>query len=891
MYPDAASAQPVTRQDDPLLRSIFSQTAIPIAQAGLDGQWLRVNDRFCEMLGYTQAELRTKTWTEIKHPDDVMAAQAGSHLLLSGQLSAQITEKRYIRKDGSILWARINRFLVRDECSRPHSFVSIIEQISDRKQTEFALKETEQRLRLAQSATGIVLWELDLCTQQIKHSEDFNALYGLDPKRGALSPADLVACIHPEDRRDIRNLLKRASRSTRGWEVEYRVVWPDTTVHWLYSKTSPWLDDTGRPVRISGITFDITERKQAEIALRETELRYKELFENTSDCIFLIDVTPDHRFKIAGFNPAEEKATGISSVDAAGKFVEDLFSFEITQAVTSNYRRCLEANDTISYEEAIDLSSGRHYFHTILIPVRNRARQIHRLVGVARDITALKEAEAAVRESEARFRDLANSACVMICASGPDKLATFFNKTWLEFRGRSSEEELGFGWLDGVHPEDKDICLEKYSKCFDARRKCHLEYRLRRADGEYRWVVCDGVPHFDSYSRFKGYIASCIDITELRHAQENALAAQKLESIGVLATGIAHDFNNLLGGILACSELALGEPSNPNEYLNLIRNSAMRGAEVVQQLIIYGGGENPSREAVDLSRAIEDALERLKDSMGQQTRLMVDLDRAIPEILANPGQIRQAILNVLSNAAESIGDKEGVIKITTKCKPANRAEAGLPEREYIFMTVTDTGGGMTPEVKARVFDPFFTTKQVGRGLGMAVVQGIVRAHAGMVTLNSAPGMGTQVQIAFPRSENIRKKSEPNDKLAQQSKSLSQAPHTILIVEDEENLAIAISKALGKKGFQVLHAANGSSAIKLIRAHPQEIGVVLLDLTLPGTSSFEVFQEARRSRAEMKVIVTTAFPKDKAVAAFPGLRIDYFIQKPFRLADLLELLQA
>ena len=147
----------------------------------------------------------------------------------------------------------------------------------------------------------------------------------------------------------------------------------------------------------------------------------------------------------------------------------------------------------------------------------------------------------------------------MICVSGPDKLATFFNAGWLTVTGRTREQELGYGWTEGVHPDDLDECLAKYAASFDARENCHIDYRLRRADGEYRSVVCNGVPRFTSDGVFAGYIASCIDITDLKRTQEEALARQKLESVGVLAGGIAHDFNNLLGAILASAELALDE--------------------------------------------------------------------------------------------------------------------------------------------------------------------------------------------------------------------------------------------------------------------------------------------------------------------------------------------
>src|SRR5215831_7761189 len=200
------------------------------------------------------------------------------------------------------------------------------------------------------------------------------------------------------------------------------------------------------------------------------------------------------------------------------------------------------------------------------------------------DITERKRTEAALLESEERFRTMADNALVMICCSGPDKQATFFNRKWLEFTGRTMEQEIGHGWVENIHPEDRDRAWASYSSSFDAKSHCYIEYRLQRADGEYRLITCSGVPRFAPGGVFAGYIATCNDTTEIRQAQEQALAHQKWESVGLLANGIAHDFNNLLGGILASAELALAarhDSAMLEEELLRIKNATTRGAVTV----------------------------------------------------------------------------------------------------------------------------------------------------------------------------------------------------------------------------------------------------------------------------------------------------------------------
>jgi len=279
-----------------------------------------------------------------------------------------------------------------------------------------------------------------------------------------------------------------------------------------------------------------------------------------------------------------------------------------------------------------------------------------------------KRVEAALRQSEARFRSLANTAPVMIVASRSDGQATFFNKTWLDFTGRTMEQELGDGWIENVHPDDRDYTCARYEQSFAARENCSIEYRLRRSDGEYRHVICNGVPRFEPDGAFGGYIASCVDLTDIRNAQEEAHKRQNLESLGVLASGIAHDFNNLLGGTLAYSELAqakLAEGEAPDDELRKICDVATRGSEIVRQLMIFAGNESGAIEPVDVSSVVTEMLELLKVVVSKHAVLKTSLPKGLPRVRANPAQIRQVVMNLVTNASEAIGERDGVIRIIT----------------------------------------------------------------------------------------------------------------------------------------------------------------------------------------------------------------------------------
>ena len=647
-----------------------------------------------------------------------------------------------------------------------------------RLRAEQALKDSEQRLELALGAAGLGFWEHDLRMGVKVISGEFARLHGLAPDHPPLTHEEWLQLVHPDDRHRVDEEYRRSLEGTHSWDTEFRLVWPDGSIHWILAKGQVFLDNRGRPARLAGIVMDVTERKrleeqrsllasivdscedaifskkldgtivswnagaeklfgytadeiigksislllppehfhelpnilgriqsgvrlehyevtrlrkdgrrvdtsvtispikdsvgalignsaiarditgrkQAEAALRESQQRYREVFDFTSECIFLIDVTTDARFKFACFNPAEEKAIGFSNAEVSGRFIEEVVSEQVANNIVAHYRHCLELGTVISYEEELALPIGRRYFHTNLIPLRNATGRIYRIVGIARDITEYKQAEEALRrsqqrlelaqeaggiatwdwdivanqkhcskeywrlyglqerdlaplpeewlqlvhhedrarireelnraldgtghyntefrvvwpdgtvhwllgkgevfrdsngkpirmlgvnmdiserkyaeqalrESEERFRNMADTAPVMIWVSGPDKLCTFFNKAWLAFTGRTMEQECGNGWAEGVHPEDLNRCFANYRASFDAREPFQIEYRLRRGDGQYRWVLDNGVPRFESGGIFAGYIGSCIDITDVKRAEQELVLNQAL---------------------------------------------------------------------------------------------------------------------------------------------------------------------------------------------------------------------------------------------------------------------------------------------------------------------------------------------------------------------------
>ncbi len=521
-----------------------------------------------------------------------------------------------------------------------------------------------------------------------------------------------------------------------------------------------------------------------------------------------------------------------------------------------------------------------------ILKMRNKA-----LERVQRDAIALRQRENALRESEERFRNMANTAPVMIAVSDANRQAIFFNKTWLDFTGHTMEHELGLGWTAGLHPDERDECLAKISASYDAQATCEIEYRLRRADGQYRSVLCRGVPRFEPDGSFAGYVASVIDVTDLKQA----LAAQRLESLGVLASGIAHDFNNFLGGILSSSELLLldvDDASTVRRELEKIKLTAMRASEIVQQLMVYAGEESAGFEEIDLAEVVREMLQLMMVSITKNGALQIDVPGNGPWIRANKAQIRQVVMNLITNASDALGDKEGTISVSLKHVRTQPEKIPLdvqkvPGEDFLRLEVRDSGCGIPEEIQTRIFDPFFSTKRAGRGMGLAAVRGIILSHGGTISVHSAAGSGSSFEILLPCFGQIEQESRA-PVIPIPVHASERASATVLIIDDEEMLRRPIATMLRRKVYSVLDAADGPTAKRVFKAH-DAIDVVLLDLTLPGMSGREILKELRTIRPGINVVLTTAYGPERALTD-AGEQPVYYLRKPYGIKELTSLLR-
>jgi signal transduction histidine kinase len=388
------------------------------------------------------------------------------------------------------------------------------------------------------------------------------------------------------------------------------------------------------------------------------------------------------------------------------------------------------------------------------------------------------------------------------------------------------------------------------------------------------------------------------EVAELRQGEaeglrleQQRLQVQKLESLGVLAGGIAHDFNNLLVAILGNADLALDEipaTSAARDSLQQIKKASLRAADLCRQMLAYSGKGRFVIERIHLDQLVSELVPALKSSIAQNATLNLKLDPSLPPMHGDASQIRQMLLNLVINASEAFGSSSGEIVISTGIMHCSReflASSYLDEQQaegwYVWLQVLDTGCGMDPAMLRRIFEPFYTTKFTGRGLGLSAVLGIVRGHKGALEVRSCPGQGTSFRVFFP----VKKEDMPIRSADSEADESWRGSGTVLVVDDESGVRATAGRMLERLGFRVVSACDGREALQVYRQQGEQIGVILLDLTMPYLNGEETLLELRRLNPDVRVILSSGFSESDIASRFAGKGLAGFAQKPYTRQEL------
>jgi PAS domain S-box-containing protein len=496
---------------------------------------------------------------------------------------------------------------------------------------------------------------------------------------------------------------------------------------------------------------------------------------------------------------------------------------------------------------------------------------------------------AALRESEERFRSILKNAPGVIVAADPDGRVTFVNRT---FSGIPPERVVGTNVFDYVLPEYRETVQDAFERALTAGET--VTYELVWSGPGVPIPVENCVGPLVRDGRTVGVTIVASDITERKRAEEERRSlearmqnAQRLESLGVLAGGIAHDFNNLLVVILGNADLALMDIEPHARYrgsIEQIKLAARRASELTHQMLLYTGRGARGVDSLDLNALVGEMGSLLAVSISKKIVLRSECDGEAPLVHADASQIRQVVMNLIINASEAIGDQDGTItvrigEVHLEQEAASRISIGedLPPGRYASLEVSDTGSGIDAVAMSRLFDPFYTTKVAGRGLGLAVVLGIVRAHRGAIEVRSQPNQGSTFRILLPALE--------SGFAARADDRVSRGPSirgggTILVADDEEGVREVAREMLERQGFRVIAVEDGREAVRVFRAVSKEIDAVLLDVSMPHLGGGEALREMRELRSDVKAILCSGYMEGRARELCDGPGRASFLRKPF-----------
>jgi two-component system cell cycle sensor histidine kinase/response regulator CckA len=822
---------------------------------------------------------------EVVHPEDRERMKERFQVLPKGAFSEEF---RIVRPDGGIRWLSCQGFPVLDNRGEIIRLVGTAQDITVEKEATAALRASEDRYRDLVEHSQDLICTHDLEGNMLSVNEPPARILGFSPAELAGQP--MQEFLAPEVRAGFEQYLETIRKDGVAHGLMVVLTRKGERRIWEYHNT---LRTEGVPLPVvRGIAHDVTERKRAEKALRLSEEKFSKAF-RASPTAMAITTLAEGRF--LDVNDSFERCSGFSRAELCDQTKQEVGIWE-NPAEREQLRRQLQENGSISNREVrLRSKSGevRHVLYSAELLELGGERCV---LAAGEDITARKQAEEALRRSEANYRSLFDQAPYGIVRSTLEGRVLVANSALAKMLGYESEAELCA--LDIArdvyqHAEDRAHVIEE---CLSKEHFDGIVLRWKRKDGTPILVLASGRVVPDERGQIAYFEVMIEDITERTRLEQQLRQSQKMEAITLLAGGIAHDFNTLLTGILGYSERLLVAPTLAEEQrreAEEIMRAALQARSLTQQLLAFGRRQFLEPTVVNLNSIVNELEPMLRHLAGERIALTTTLEQELAGVEADARQLQQVLMNLVVNGRDAMA-AGGRLTIRTENLDLSQACGtefqGVEPGRYVMLTVTDTGCGMDEATKSRIFEPFFTTKPEGKGtgLGLSTVHGIIAQSGGQILVSSCPRKGSTFKILLPRNRLPNGEAQPRQ--IDGNKSRAGSRPTVLVVEDEDVNRKLVCSFLESQ-CTVLRARDATEGLEIAQQYPEEIDLLLTDVVLPGMPGTDLAERLTQCRPEMKVLYMTGY--SDAMPASPDVLGPYVgvLQKPFLRSELVTKVEA
>ena len=855
--------------------------------------FLDINPAYTKLYGYSRDELLGGMTIHDITAQHQESDEATQRAIVSG--TTHIPLRFHRKKDGTV-------FPV-DIVGGPYTWsgrkvmFALARDVTDRRQAEMALLESKRAYdeMVARIPVGIykirIKSEGDTVFDYV--SPRFLEMLALECDDVLRNPKIVFDLVHPEDLQRLVDTTEAARKMEGPFRWEGRLV-VNGQVRFMRMESLPQRLDNG-DIIWTGTQQDVTERRQAMEAVEESERKYRRLFEVESDALFLIE---EDTLKILDVNASCEALYGYGrdellrmcslEVSAEPEKTGHAIKEEVGHVAVRWHRK---KDGTVFPVEITGT-----YFDLA-------GKRVH--LAAVRDVSIRMQTEQSLRESEERWQFALEGSGDGVWDWNVQTNEVYFSKQWKAMLGFEDHEIAATldEWDRRVHPDDlQRVCAEINRHLEGETPVYQSEHRVRCKDGSYKWILDRGkVIGWSNEGKPARMIGTHTDMTARREAEEERLEfeqrlrhMQKVESLATMAGAIAHHFNNMLGVVIGNLELALDELPQGSELQRGIAEAmkaSHRATEVSRFMLTYLGQTTGKTELLDLAEAVMDTCALLDVSMPKNVKLKTEFPSGKPIIRADGVQLKQVLTNLISNAVEAIGEKEGSVTLNIHVMETAKIQKNklLPldwepkSENCACISVSDTGCGLEEASRERIFDPFFTTKFTGRGLGLAVVLGLVRAHNGAIGVEGEPGPGATFRVFLPLPAQQQLPDREADAIAV---GPFEDECLVLVVDDEEIVRHMAESMLRRKfGCEVISASTGSGALEIFRVRGNEIGLVLLDLNMQGMDGWQTLAGLRALRANIPVILVSGFDEAQVMGESREERPQAFLHKPYMAEDL------